>query len=806
MFSQSSAFSHLTATAASGKPVVFALKHTCVNARISGNLARVEVEQQFENPLSETLEAVYVFPLPADAAVDEMELQIGDRIVRGRIQKREDARNTYRDAQRRGRTASLLEQERENIFTYSIANIPPGESVRVRLQYSNCLKFDGGDYEFVLPTTIGPRFIPSSDDEDADRIVPPTVPAPDIDADLLEIHLEIEAGVPLQSVRSQSHRIQLEFEGDRLQVRLDGSDRIPNKDFILHYRVSGKTTRSAVLTHSDERGSHFAAYLIPALTYAETEILPKDIVFLIDTSGSQQGKPLDQCKALLRRFVTGLNPDDTFSLIDFNNSVGYLAADPLPNTAENRANALAYIDRLYAEGGTYLLNGVRAVLDFPEPDDGRLRSIVLLTDGYIGNEREVLTEVQRFLKPSHRLYSFGAGSSVNRFLLDRIAETGRGYSQVVRHDEPIDAVAQQFFDRVNSPVLTDIDVTWNGAGNPPTIYPNPLPDLFAAQPLVLFGHAENRGSGRLTISGRQADGTRYEETLSVEFTENNNPAIAQLWGRACLKALANQTFELTQQTLVKEMTQTALEYRLLSPYTAFVAVEEDRSQVVDVSGGVSAAVPLFLPDGMALDTSMSLGGRKCSPSSSPPSPRSTPRPVSPSRSLRSAKVSPGRSRKRYVAASRRHPASFTDDWVTDLRERGALGRSKSVVKLMVSSEATSLQTAMSNPGLEIEVGRIAGFELNTLEHHRTLAKLEQSLCALQYFPKLGTFRLIFGLIVRDGKVRTVVCRRSTVDYLFRSGDLQRLPEIKEVVEQVLLSWTLPPYFCGEISIELNFRA
>ncbi|MDC0834838.1 VIT domain-containing protein [Geitlerinema sp. CS-897] len=797
MRSQFPAFSHLTTALESGNPIVFALQHTRIAARISGHLARVEVEQHFENPLTQSLEAVYVFPLPAEAAVDEMELRIGDRVVRGNIQTREDAQRTYRYTQHRGRTASLLEQERDNVFTYSIAHIPPGETVRVLLRYSDCLKFDSGDYEFVVPTTVGPRFIPDRRDLDASGLAPPVVPPAAVDAKRFDLSVDLDAGVPLKSVRSPSHRIHLNFEGDRLNIQLDGSDTVPNKDFILRYRVSGRTTRSGVLTHTDDRGSHFAAYLIPAATYPKEAIAPKDVVFLIDTSGSQQGRPLEQCKALLRCFVSGLNPDDTFSLLDFNNSVGYLASDPLPNTPENRANAFAYIDRLCATGGTYLLNGIRAVLDFPEPEDGRLRSIVLFTDGYIGNEREILAEVQQLLKPSHRLYSFGAGSSVNRFLLDRIAEIGRGYSQILRHDAPIDEAARRFFTRANCPVLTDIEIAWDGAGNPPTVYPNPLPDLFATEPLVLFGQTDNRGSGRLTISGRQADGTRYEETLLVEFTENSNPAIAQLWGRACLKSLSNQTFEVTHHTIVREMIQTALEYQLLSPYTAFVAVGPERSQVVDLSPSVCATVPTLLPDGTSYRERDF--GRSVSSSSAKQTPLagrgdSTPRVIR-SRITPYSNVSRERSRC--------HASGFTDDWVADFRGRGRISRPAATS--MGLPNVISLKTAMSNLGLEIEVGRIAGFELDTLENHRALAKLEQSLHALQYLPKLGAFQLIFGLIVRDGRVRTAVCRRSTVDSILHSCDLQRLPDIKHAVEQVLLGWTLPPYLCGEVSIELNFR-
>ncbi len=595
-----------------GDSQVFPLKHTQVNATIGGNLSRVEVTQRFENPFNDPLEAVYVFPLPDEAAVDDMEIKIGDRIIKGDIKKREEAQQIYEQAKREGRTAGLLEQERDNIFTQSLANIRPGEQIEVTIRYTDSLKFEGGDYEFVFPMVVGPRYIPGTPTgpagdtdqvPDAARITPPVLKPGMRSGHDIAVTVAIEAGVPIQSVQSTSHQIQVQEEGRTVRVQLANEDTIPNKDLILRYQVAGRETQTTVLTQADDRGGHFAVYLIPALTYRSNEIVPKDVVFLMDTSGSQSGDPLLKSQELMRRFINGLNPNDTFTIIDFANTATQLSTQPLANTAQNRAKAIAYIDQLQANGGTELMNGINAVLNFPPAPAGRLRSVVLLTDGYIGNDTEAIAAVQQRLPVGVRLYSFGVGSSVNRFLLDRLAEVGRGTMQVIRQDEASGPVAEKFFRQINNPVLTNIQVEWLGEGGKPTLYPLAAPDLFANQPLVIFGRKDDRRSGRLRIRGVAAGGERYEQVLNVDFEsrgERGNPAIAQLWGRARIKELMNQMYGLETTSGVQAVTDTALAYRLLSQYTAFVAVSEEVR--VDPDGTRrTVQVPVELPEGVSYE-------------------------------------------------------------------------------------------------------------------------------------------------------------------------------------------------------------
>jgi Ca-activated chloride channel family protein len=348
---------------------VFPLKQTQVNAKISGNVSQVEVSQTFENPFSEPLEAIYVFPLPDQAAVDQMVIKIGDRTIKSRIETREGAQEIYQRAKDQGRTAALLEQERDNIFTQSVANIQPGEQISVTIRYIDQLKFEGGDYEFVFPMVVGPRYIPGqlidqnqpNTDQvpDADRITPPIIEPHTKSDHKIQVNVEIDAGVAIENVRSTSHKIITQQQGNRVFVSLDQSDQIPNKDLILRYQISGENTRATVLTENDQQGGHFAAYLLPAIRYNPNQIIPKDVIFLMDTSGSQEGEPLQKSKELMKRFIQGLNAEDTFTIIDFANTTNALSETPLENTPGNREKALNYINQLEANGGTELLNGIQ---------------------------------------------------------------------------------------------------------------------------------------------------------------------------------------------------------------------------------------------------------------------------------------------------------------------------------------------------------------------------------------------------------------------------------------------------------------
>ncbi|MGG6265318.1 protein kinase domain-containing protein [Leptolyngbya sp. AN03gr2] len=579
----------------SGEQQSFPLQHTEVMARVTGNVSRVEVTQTFTNPYKTPIEAVYMFPLPDEAAVDDMEIRVGDRIIRGMIKKRQEAKQLYETAKQEGKTAGLLEQERDNVFTQSLANIKPGEKIDVKIRYTESLKFEKGSYEFAFPMVVAPRYNPLAGVKDALKSSPETRPGQNIG-----MTIEIDAGVPIKGIRSTTHQIQSQQDSRSTRVQLKNENTIPNKDFVLQYQVSDTKAQSTTLTDVDQRGGHFATYLIPAVNYQQSEIVPKDIVFLIDTSGSQSGEPIQASKELMRRFINGLNPNDTFTITDFASTTQRLSDKPLTNTPENRKKAIDYINKIDANGGSELFNGVQEVMKFPAAPEGRLRSVVLLTDGLVGDDERVIAEVQKNLKPGNRLYSFGVGFSVNRFLIDRVAELGRGTSQIVIPGEPSNKVVEQFFQQINNPVLTNIEVSWEGTGEAPEMYPQKIPDLFANQPIVLFGKKRDRTDGNLKITGIAAGGTRFEKRVPVDFAQNSTSSlsggIAQLWGRSRIKELSNQMFAKETDTGVKAITETALDYRLMSKYTSFVAISQ--TQRVEPNSSQKVDVPVELPPNM----------------------------------------------------------------------------------------------------------------------------------------------------------------------------------------------------------------
>src|SRR5580765_2667437 len=397
------------------------LKTTSVKADISGFVTRVQVRQEFQNSFTEPIEAVYVFPLSQNGAVDDMTMTVGDRVIRGKIMKREEARQVYETAKSEGKTAGLLDQERPNIFTQSVANIMPGESVIVEISYVETLKYEDGAYEFVFPMTVAPRYIPGGV-KDAAKISPPVAETRAGHDVSLEVNLN--AGVPVEEIRSTSHAIdQVNMSPSVAKITLRDEKTIPNKDFILRYDVTGKRIEDAVLTHRDERGGFFTLILQPPDKITSEDRTPKEIVFVLDTSGSMYGFPIDKAKEAMKMSIDGLYPDDTFNLITFSGDTHILFDGPVPATQDNIEKAQAFLDTRQGGGGTEMMKAIKASMD-PSDASDHLRIVCFMTDGYVGNDNEIIAEIQKH--PNARVFSFGIGSSVNRFLLDKMASEGKG--------------------------------------------------------------------------------------------------------------------------------------------------------------------------------------------------------------------------------------------------------------------------------------------------------------------------------------------------------------------------------------------
>jgi len=582
-----------------GKKVVdVPLEHTEVAIHATGHLAEVRVEQTFRNPYDHKIEAVYLFPLPTGAAVNDLEIQLGDRVVKGEIAKRADAKATYVRAKKAGLVAALLTQERPNLFTQNVANLEPGARVIVRMTYVEPLHYEAGGYELVFPMVAGPRYIPATSNQaaDADAVQPAVLPPGTRSSHDIGLTVDLDAGVALRAVRSSSHDI-VQTPGAtaaRETITLAPGDTIPNKDFVLRYDVAGETPAVAVL--ADRAGDGPGAFFLtlqPPQAAAPAQITPRELVFVVDTSSSMRGQPLAKARELIRSMLTTLAPDDTFQIVRFADAASALGDRPIANKPKNLEYALGWLDALEAGGGTAMTEGIAAALDFVH-DPQRLRLTVFITDGYVGNEDEILATVHAKLGAS-RLYSFGVGSAVNRYLLEEMASFGRGAVQIVRPDEDTAAAVMTFHDRIARPVLTDVTIDWGGLAVA-DVTPAVVPDLFVGQPVVLAGHYARPGTATVVVRGK-AGGRDVELSVPVDLpAASDRPAIATVWARARIAELGRDEIRGATDATRDEITRIALDHHLMSRYTAFVAV--DRSRTTAGGDAKRVAVPVEVPDGL----------------------------------------------------------------------------------------------------------------------------------------------------------------------------------------------------------------
>ncbi len=600
-----------------GRPAIACpLRHTDITADISGFLARVNVTQEFENTTGGKIEAVYTFPLPEKAAVDDMTMLVGDRRSRGKIEPKEKARQIFDEARRQGHTASLLDQERPNIFTQSVTNIGPGMKVKITISYVETLKYEGGSYSFAFPMVVGPRYIPGepigktgggwSPDTghvpDASKITPPVaVPGTRAGHDI-SLRVNLDAGVPVTGLSAETHAVDIERpNGHTARVSLKNANEIPNRDFVLTYGVAGGRIEDAVLAHRAERGGFFTLILQPPDRPAANEITPKEIVFVVDTSGSMHGYPLEKCKELIKLSLDGLHPRDTFNLITFSGDTELLFPKPVAATRENVQRAQRFMLSRDGRGGTEMMTAIRAALE-PSGEQDHVRIVVFLTDGYVGNDMEIVGEVKRH--SNARVFSFGIGSSVNRFLLDKMAEEGRGEVEYVNLHEDGSAAAKRLYERVRTPMLTDIEIDWNGLPVRDT-HPKRARDLFAARPLIVHGRYDGAAHGTIRLKGNRA-GRPFVREIPVDLpaSEANNDVLASLWARTRVEELMAGDWNGMQRgqpsgDLKDRIVKLGIEFRLMTQFTSFVAVEE----TTVVKGGelTRVEVPVELPHGVSYE-------------------------------------------------------------------------------------------------------------------------------------------------------------------------------------------------------------
>jgi Ca-activated chloride channel homolog len=594
------------------KEVPMPLKHTDVHASVSGYIGAVEVTQQFLNPYSSKIEAVYVFPLPHNAAVNEFIMTIGERRIRGIIRERKEAEQIYREAKRQGYVAALLTEERPNIFTQSVANIEPGKAIDVDIKYFHTLDYVDGWYEFVFPMVVGPRFNPpgltngigavargqtgiSGQSTEVHYLRPGERTGHDI-----ALKVEVDAGVTIEQFECKTHQVTSEaVSPEHLTVALNPADSLPNKDFVLRYRVAGQRIKSSLLTHRDERGGFFTLMLYPPEELGALKRQPLELVFVLDCSGSMRGRPIQEAKAAVQRGLDLLQPGDSFQLISFSITASRLGDAPLEATPENVQRGRQYLRSLGGSGGTMMIEGIKAALDFPH-DPQRLRFVCFLTDGYIGNETEILGAIHRRLDAS-RIFSFGIGSAVNRYLIDHMAKAGRG---AVAYLGPRDSAAQimeDFFSRISHPALTDLQVDWGGL-NVTEVFPSALPDLFVGRPVILTGRFAGNQDATIRVSGRVAT-EPMQVAVPANLTEAaTHQGLPSVWARMKIAALADQSTYQPDAHLPGQIKKVALDYGLMSAFTAFVAVDSTRR--TEGSEGTTVPVAVPVPDGVKYETTV----------------------------------------------------------------------------------------------------------------------------------------------------------------------------------------------------------
>ena len=589
------------------------LRHTDVHAVVTGYISAVDVTQQFENPYDEKIEAVYLFPLPEKAAVNEFVMTIGDRKIRGILREKEEAQRIYEDARAQGYRASLLVQHRPNIYEQTVANIEPGKRIDVNIRYFHTLAYEDGWYSFVFPSVVGPRYNPVGSQSPVAALPRADVREPafgtavrylrpsERSAHDLGISVDVDVGVEIEELTA-SHEIATRRDGQsRAHVTLAGGDTIPNRDFILKFRVAGETIKSNLLTYTDEstQQGYFTLLVYPPRTHNKLPRQPLEMVFVVDTSGSMAGEPIGQARDAIKAALTRLDSRDTFQVMNFSSDVRQFASRPVPASSDNIERALDYVRRLGGEGGTEMLGGIRAALGFPR-DPQRTRYVTFLTDGYIGNEAEILGEVQRTIGDA-RIFSFGVGNSVNRYLLDGLATEGRGTVAYLGLEDSAAAVMDYYFERISRPALTDVAIDWNGLAAT-DVYPARLPDLFPGRPIVVTG--KFRGTPEdVGVRGRLgADTVSFDAGAA---RDSRQPALRSLWARLRIEDLARRQ-TLTGDpngALADSIRATALEHSLMSAYTSFVAVDATERTAGEHGTTVNQAVPV--PAGVRYDTTVS---------------------------------------------------------------------------------------------------------------------------------------------------------------------------------------------------------
>lgn len=559
--------------------VVFLLSSTSVDATISGVIANVIVEQTYLNAGDSIVDATYVFPMASKAAIYGMEMDVNDRTIVAEIRRRSEAEEIFENANSSGLTASLLEQERPNVFQMSLANIQPGDSITVRMVYTELLVPTGGVYQFVFPNIVGPRFTtngePWVNQVNQDSL--------NLSATDLNFNLKINSGMPVEA-ECLSHNAIFESEGNSTQTSVSTN---PGDDFIVSYTLDDESIETGLLLYEGPEENFFLSMIQPARPDVPFESPQREYIFIMDVSGSMGGTPIAISQLLINNLLSDLNSDDRFNILFFAGGSSFLAPNSLEVTPENITLAMNMINNMEASGGTQLLPAMEQALGM-QGTEGYSRTFVILTDGYVTVEKPAFELIRENMDEAN-FFSFGIGTSVNRYIIEGIAYVGEGEAFVVTDFAEAEIVADAFKEYIERPVLTNIIPTFEGI-EVYDVEPLTVPDVFAERPIIIYGKYNAPAEGTITIQGDYAGGEISSTLNFADYTVNTeeNIALQYLWARKRIRLMSDYGIasnETDTVSIEEEITQLGLQYSLITEFTSFVAV--DSFAVSANSGGDS---------------------------------------------------------------------------------------------------------------------------------------------------------------------------------------------------------------------------
>jgi len=582
------------------------LQETSAKVDIAGVIANVKVRQVYQNSGNTPIEAVYVFPGSTKAAVYAMKTTIGERVVIAKIKERQAAKVAYTQAKKQGKRASLLEQQRPNVFQMNVANIMPGDQIVVELSYTELIVPEQGVYEFVYPEVVGPRYseIPVQAAADTESwISNPYLQEGEPAPYAFDIRVSVSAGIPIQALMSPSHQVDVNYNEQgtaNIQLKNTGNNN-GDRDYILRYQLRGKEIESGLLLYEGEQENFFLLMSQPPQRVATENIPAREYIFVVDVSGSMHGFPLDTSKKLMRELLGDLRPMDSFNILFFAGGSSVLSETSLLVTPANINKAISMMENQRGGGGTRLLPALKRAMAFPAKETTS-RSFVIVTDGYVSVETEAFDYVKDHLNNAN-FFAFGIGSSVNRFLIEGLARAGQGEPFVITSPSDAPQIAQRFREYIETPVLTGINLEFDDF-DVYDIEPKHTPDLFAERPLIIYGKWRGNPQGKINIHG-YSGGVDYSKNIDVSQakTSTSNQALRYLWARQRIAELEDYEKLRPNFEQKAEITSLGLTYNLLTAYTSFIAIDEVVVNLDGKSGKVKQSLPL--PKGVS---NLAVGG------------------------------------------------------------------------------------------------------------------------------------------------------------------------------------------------------